>query len=34
MAPPLIEQLAQLAIGIRCPVESTIPADEMGIADV
>jgi len=34
MVPPLVEQLAQLAVGVHCPVERTIPADEMGIADV
>jgi hypothetical protein len=34
MAPPLVEQLAQLAVGIHCPGERTIAADEMGIADV
>lgn len=30
MARPLVEQLAQLAVGVHCP----IAADEMGIVDV
>jgi hypothetical protein len=29
-----VEHLAQPAVGIHCPVERTIAADEMGIADV
>jgi hypothetical protein len=32
MAPLLVEQLAQLAVGIHCPAERTTPTDEMGIA--
>jgi hypothetical protein len=32
MAPPLVEQLAQAAIGIHCPVERTVAADEIADA--
>jgi len=34
MARPPVEQLAQLAVGIHCPVAGTTAADEMGIVDV
>jgi hypothetical protein len=34
MGRPLVEQLAQLAVGIHCHVARTIAADEMGIVDV
>jgi hypothetical protein len=29
-----VEHLAQPAVGIHCPAQRTIAADEMGIADV
>jgi hypothetical protein len=33
MEPRLVEPFVEPAVGVHCPVERTIPADEMGIAD-